>query len=53
MYGTGTQTAGAGGVLAYTGTNAHWLVFAGVTLVFAGIALYQLARRRRQGAPRP
>lgn len=53
MYGAGSQAAGGAGFLAYTGANAGWLVFAGVTLVFAGVALWQLARRRAKGAPRP
>jgi LPXTG-motif cell wall-anchored protein len=31
--------------LAATGLNTAWLVFAGITLIFMGVALFGLARR--------
>jgi hypothetical protein len=46
MYGNvGSVSAGSGAVLAATGLHTVWLFFAGVTLVFMGVALLGLGRR--------
>lgn len=50
MYGT-KHTAAAAPVLAYTGMQSAWYVFAGVTLVFVGAALLGLVRRGNATRP--
>lgn len=44
MYGS-KHTVAAAPVLAYTGMQTAWYVFAGVTLVFFGAAMVGLMRR--------
>lgn len=53
MYGvknTATGTSGAG-LLAYTGFQSAWWLFAALTMIFAGVALVQLVRRPRTHLP--
>lgn len=47
MYGKITAALGVpAGTLAYTGLNTAWYIVAGVTLVFAGVALIKLVPKR-------
>jgi hypothetical protein len=52
MYGHNSATmAGGTAVLAYTGLNVAWQITAAVGLIFAGVALLQLTRRRGPARP--
>lgn len=53
MYGANSTmpAAGGAGVLAYTGFQSAWWLFAGLTMVFAGIAVIQLVKRPARHRP--
>ena len=51
MYGQTATAAGGAATLAYTGLDVAWYITAGVGLVFAGLALLQLARRSSKVRP--